>query len=207
MGQSGAKSRVARDFRSPALYRPTLVSYVIANQNAGREVNGIAGGTQVGGRVRYALTAFILLAIWLFMSGVYKPLVIGFAIASVLLVTLVVIRMDRVDGDHPEFHLNPLRFLKYFAWLLAEIAKANWAVTKLILAPGARLNQHMFFVPATQKSDVAQVTFANSITLTPGTITVETEPGRFLVHAVNYSEGDSAALADMDRRISACETI
>jgi len=50
------------------------------------------------------------------------------------------------------------------------------------------------------------VIFANSITLTPGTITVETEDGHFLVHAVSYSEDDPDALADMDARITACET-
>ena len=47
---------------------------------------------------------------------------------------------------------------------------------------------------------------ANSITLTPGTITVEVEPGYFLVHAVNYSEDDHEALADMGQRVAAVET-
>ena len=48
--------------------------------------------------------------------------------------------------------------------------------------------------------------FANSITLTPGTISVETEPGRFLVHAVNFSEDDHTALADMNARVARIET-
>lgn len=157
--------------------------------------------------MRYALTAIILFAVWLLMSGIYKPLVIGFGVASVLLVVFIDWRMDRRDHARPEMHLSPLRYISFFLFLLKEIAKANWAVTKLILAPHLRLNQHLFFTPITQKTDIGQVTFANSITLTPGTITVETEPGRFLVHAVDYGPGVPGELAEMDRRISTCETV
>jgi multicomponent Na+:H+ antiporter subunit E len=144
--------------------------------------------------------------LWLVMSGVYTPLVIGLGAAASLFVTYLIIRMDRVDEGHPDFRLAPLRYIRYFIWLLGEIARANWAVTKIVLGRKPPVHQHLFYVPATQATEVAQVTFANSITLTPGTITVETEPGRFLVHALNYSEADRAALADMDARISAVET-
>ena len=58
-----------------------------------------------------------------------------------------------------------------------------------------------------QKTSVCKTLFANSITLTPGTISVEVEEGRFLVHAVAYSDGDMEALADMDARVKAVETI
>ena len=67
------------------------------------------------------------------------------------------------------------------------------------------LRQHLFAVPHTQKTDLGQVIFANSITLTPGTISVETETGHFLVHAVSYSADDDAALAEMGRRVAATE--
>lgn len=139
------------------------------------------------------------------MSGVYKPLVIGFGVASSLLVVFIIHRMDETDGDRPDFRISVWRYVRYFFWLLTEIARANWAVTKLILAPRVKLRQHMFFVPMSQKTELMEVTFANSITLTPGTITIETEPGRFLVHALNYSDSDDEALADMDRRVSAVE--
>lgn len=157
--------------------------------------------------MRYALTMIILMALWLLMSGIYKPLIVGFGVASVIMVGLIGLRMDRQDRSHPDMRLSPLRFVGYFMFLLKEIAKANWAVTKLILAPRAHLRQHLFHTPITQKSDIGQVTFANSITLTPGTITVETEPGRFLVHALDYSAGVPDELADMDRRISHCEAL
>ncbi len=146
-----------------------------------------------------------LFALWLLMSGLYeKYLVVGLGAASAILAVYVLRRMDAVDGDKLELKLSPLKFISYNAWLMVEIAKANWAVAKLIVS-GKSLNQHLFYVPYTQKTDLAQVIFANSITLTPGTISVEVEPGRFLVHAVDFSEDDHAALADMDQRVSATE--
>ncbi len=54
-------------------------------------------------------------------------------------------------------------------------------------------------------SEVAQTVFGNSITLTPGTITVEAEDDFFWVHAVGYDESDHAALAEMDARVTATE--
>jgi multicomponent Na+:H+ antiporter subunit E len=145
------------------------------------------------------------MALWLLMSGLFKPLIIGFGAASVVLVLVVVKRMDAVDGDRLDIRLKPLAFALYLMWLMVEIAKANWAVTKLVLAPKMKLRQHLFAVRADQSSDLGQVIFANSITLTPGTISVETEAGEFLVHAVDYSADDNLALADMGHRVAKTE--
>lgn len=151
-------------------------------------------------------TIVVLLGLWLLLSGVYKPLVIGFGVASVLIVVFVVNRMDSVDEDRVPLEVNYLQMAKYFVWLLGEIAKANWAVTKIVLSPKMPIRQHLFRTGYTQRSDLAQVIFANSITLTPGTISVETEPGQFLVHALAYSPADLDALKDMDQRVSAIES-
>ena len=133
--------------------------------------------------------------------------IIGFGVGSVAIALFVVRRMDSVDEDRVALDLGPVASLTYFFWLLVEIAKANWAVTKIILSPRMPIRQHLFAVPFTQKSDLGQVVFASSITLTPGTITVETESKDFLVHALAYSTDDRAALADMDRRVTAIETV
>jgi len=156
-------------------------------------------------QVRPIGAAITLMALWLLMSGLYKTLIIGFGVLSVLLVVWLARRMDSIDDDGIEFALNPFRFIAYFGWLLIEIAKANWTVTKTILSPSMPIMQNLFRIPYSQRTDLAQVIFANSITLTPGTITVETEPGDFLVHAVSYTDGDPDALAEMDRRVTAAE--
>lgn len=148
-----------------------------------------------------------LLGLWLLLSGIYTPMIIGFGVASALTVVFVNRRMDAVDNDRLDVRLKPIEFVKYFGWLLVEIAKANWAVTKIILSPKMPINQHLFTIPHSQKTDLGQVIFANSITLTPGTISVETEAGEFLVHAVDYGDEDMAALADMEHRVCAVENV
>ena len=147
----------------------------------------------------------VLLGLWLLLSGIYTPMIVGFGAASAVLAVYVVRRMDAEDGAPVLQTLGPFRFLGYLLWLMGEIAKANWAVTKIVMSPEMPIRQHLFAIPFSQKSDLARVIFANSITLTPGTITVETEEDRFLVHAVAFSEGDHAALADMDARVTATE--
>jgi len=155
--------------------------------------------------VRVVNAFIVFIGLWLLLSGVYQPLTIGLGVASVLSVLFITRRMDSIDGDGVKIDLKPIKLIQYQGWLLVEIAKANWVVTKVILSPSLPIKQHMFSVPYTQKTDLGQVIFANSITLTPGTISVETEPGHFLVHAVAYSPDDKDALADMDRRVTATE--
>ena len=93
--------------------------------------------------MRNLIAAILLFALWLLMSGLYEPLIIGFGAASVILVLFVVRRMDAVDGDRAQLNLNPVTFVGYLLWLLWEIAKANWAVTKIVLSPEMPIRQHL----------------------------------------------------------------
>lgn len=147
-----------------------------------------------------------LVVLWLLMSGLYKTLVLIFGGLSVLLTIFILNRMNKVDGHKLGYDIGVFATLNYLVWLLFEIVKSNWAVTKIIISGKIPNNQKLFKVPATQKCETAQVVFANSITLTPGTITVESEDDNFLVHALNFAEGDMEALAEMDARVTAIET-
>ena len=118
---------------------------------------------------------------------------------------VIVRRMDQVDGDHVRISIKPIQFFFYVLWLFIEIAKSNWRVTKIVLARTMPIRQNLFEVPYSQTSDLGQVIFANSITLTPGTLTIETETGDFLIHALSYDPTDMDALADMDRRVTGIE--
>lgn len=155
--------------------------------------------------MRKAAAAIFLMALWLLMSGIYKPLIIGFGAGSVLLVVWITSRMNAVDDYTPDIRLKPFASIGYTLWLFVEIARANWAVTRIVLSRRMPIRQKMFEVPSSQATDLARVIFANSITLTPGTVSVEARPGCFMVHALAYDDSDVAALADMDRRITNCE--
>lgn len=156
--------------------------------------------------MRTILSILTLFALWLLLSGIYKPLIVWLGLASSIVAVLVVRRMDAVDGHKLSIPLKPLKFIAYLLWLLKEIAVSNIAVTKLILSPTMGLRQHFFRVPNTQRSELGAAIYANSITLTPGTISVEIDRDAFWVHAANFSDDDHAALADMDARVSATET-
>jgi multicomponent Na+:H+ antiporter subunit E len=146
-----------------------------------------------------------LLVLWLLLSGIFTPLLLTLGFISCLATTAIIIRMRILNSESLPAQVSIMALPGYLVWLLKEIAKANWAVTKIILSPRCVLQQKLFNVPNSQTTDVGKVIFANSITLTPGTITVETEHGYFVIHALTEEAADLDALADMDRRVSIVE--
>jgi multicomponent Na+:H+ antiporter subunit E len=147
-----------------------------------------------------------LFGLWLLLSGFFdNTLLLGLGVVSCVICVYIASRMEVVDHESVPLQLK-FGVFGYLFWLSAEIGKANWAVTKVILSPRILLQQRMITVSADQETDVGRVTFANSITLTPGTITVETEHHSFLVHALTTDAADLDALGDMGARVSAVET-
>jgi len=113
--------------------------------------------------------------------------------------------MQIVDKTPVKFQINIFSLVTYCFWLIKEILRSNITVAKTILSPQIKITQNMFDVPLSPKSEAAQVIFANSITLTPGTITVETEKKSLLVHSLNFSNSTEDEIADMGNRVSKCE--
>ena len=156
--------------------------------------------------LRSILTAIFLFLLWYLMSGIDKTLTLGLGIGSSIFAVWIARRMENAsDFKSLKVQLRPVESLKYCIWILLEILKSNWTITKVILSPNMNIKQNMFKVPFSQKSDLGQTIFANSITLTPGTISVEVEEDHFLVHALVFSSGDHAALAEMNERVSKIE--
>jgi multicomponent Na+:H+ antiporter subunit E len=151
--------------------------------------------------MRYATTLTILLALlWLGISGVYKPLLFTLGAGSVLFVVWMSRRMDVVGVEH-----NPIlyswRLPVYWVWLLKEIVKSNIEVARAALQPD-RVRPSVFFVPMKLGSAVGKVTYANSITLTPGTVTLLLEDDRVEVHALLESSAESVKSLEMERMIA-----
>ena len=160
-------------------------------------------------KVEITLKIFVLgilySAIWIAFSGHFDFLLLSFGVISVLIVLYTLRRMRIIDETPIKFQMNVFNFVTYCFWLIKEILKSNIAVTKTILSPKIKLKQEMFDVPLLPKSEAAQVIFANSITLTPGTITVETEKNSLLVHSLNFSDSTKDEIAEMGSRICRCE--
>ena len=154
-------------------------------------------------RIFSALLA--LVAFWLLLSGMFTPFLIAAGIGSALAVTLISQRMDLIDHEGHPIHLAWPALLSYWPWLLKEIAKSGWDVTKRILDPRLPISPALIEFQPTQQTEMGLVIHANSITLTPGTISVEVEPNRFLVHALTQEGADGLAGSEMDRRCTALE--
>ena len=146
-----------------------------------------------------------LMTLWLLMSGLYKTLIIFFGAVSVLLVTIVINRMSAEDGYELKLSFNLIKTMQYFAWLMLEVVKSNWVVLKILLSRQVKINQNFIEISAAQQDDLARVIFANSITLTPGTVTIETENKTFLVHTLNLTDSTKTDLNTMNERVAQIE--
>jgi multicomponent Na+:H+ antiporter subunit E len=144
-----------------------------------------------------------LFVFWLVLSGHYTPFLLAMGLVSTGLAVYVAARMGLIDAETVPTQLK-LSLLIYWLWLAWEIVKANRDVARIILARHMSLGQQFVLVPTSQTTEMGRVIFANSITLTPGTVTVETAENALLVHALTGAFVPS--LPDMDRRASIVES-
>lgn len=142
-----------------------------------------------------------LFAVWLLLSGHFDPLLIVLGILSCIGVVFISWRMDGVDREGVPVHLT-VSPLWYWPWLAVEIVKANIDVTKRVLSPSLNISPTMVRLKTSQKSDLGLVTYANSITLTPGTVSVDVEPGEILVHALSREAAEDLKGGVMDRQVT-----
>ena len=112
--------------------------------------------------------------------------------------------MDVVDHEGHPIRLGH-RALLYWVWLIKEIIKSGWSVTKVILHPALPISPTLVRFKPSQKTDVGLVLHANSITLTPGTIAIEATSGEFYVHGLTRDAALGCDGSEMDQRVSACE--
>lgn len=151
------------------------------------------------------LSLFALLFLtWLLLSGLYTGLLLGLGVLSCLLVVAVCRRMQIVDLEGHPNHLV-IGMLRYMPWLLWAIVKANIDVARRIVHPRLPIAPRVIRVAASQKTHLGQVVYANSITLTPGTVAVETGEGTIEVHALTGEAAEEVRSGGMDGRVTDLE--
>lgn len=148
-----------------------------------------------------ALTLFVF---WLLLSGIYTPFLVVAGLGASLAVALLAARMEIADREGHPVHFTRAAF-GYWPWLVKEIALSGWQVARIILHPGLPISPTLVRFKPSQTSTVGLVTHANSITLTPGTITVEAGHDGFLVHALTRAGAAGVVESEMDRRVSRLE--
>ena len=144
----------------------------------------------------------VLFGVWLLLSGIFEPLLLGLGVLSCVIVVLIANRMDLIDHEGHPIHLG-WRILTYWVWLTGEIVKASLDVARRILDPKLPIHPLLVRVKASQASELGQVIYANSITLTPGTVSMRVAGGEILVHAIARAVAEDLERGEMDRRVTA----
>ena len=151
-----------------------------------------------------SLTIFLSL-LWLLLSGYFtEPLLLGLGLASVVSVVVITYRKRVLDPEGHPVHLI-LNALFYWPWLLKEIVMANIDVAKALLSSPMAIAPTVFTVTGSQRSELGRVIYANSITLTPGTVTIDLEDDKLTVHALTPAGLAGVESGEMDRRIARLE--
>lgn len=143
--------------------------------------------------------------LWLLLSGHFaEPLLLGLGAASVLLTVVLSVRMGVVDREGHPVHLS-IRGIFYWPWLVKEIVLANIDVGKAILGLTGDVQPSVFKIKASQTSDLGKAIYANSITLTPGTVTIALDDNEMTIHALTPAAAEGLATGEMDRRVARVE--
>ncbi|MCH1572151.1 MAG: Na+/H+ antiporter subunit E [Longimicrobiales bacterium] len=145
-----------------------------------------------------------LFGFWLALSGHYTPMLLGFGVGSCGLVVYLSHRMNVIDEEGVPLQ-SALRMMMYLPWLLKEVLVANIDVAKVILSPTLKISPRMVLFHGSQKTDLGRVIYANSITLTPGTITTGVNGNEFEIHALRAADLETDEEQAMDMRCSRVE--
>ncbi len=142
--------------------------------------------------ISFILTFILMFGTWLILSGNFDPLLLWLGGISCFLVSFYF-----YDLLFPEWHVGYIRiffrFLRYSPWLIGQIILANFHLLKLVFHPKMKdlIDPKIVTLRTNLTSDIAITTLANSITLTPGTITITANrDGIFKIHAIDRESAE-----------------
>ena len=150
----------------------------------------------------FLLTFFILFLFWIVMSGRFDLLHLTLGVISCAIVSHISHDLFFKDMTSKDRHIEIIRFIKYLPWLFYQIVVANFYVAYLALDPmlSERIDPRIIKFKTMLKKEMSLVTFGNSITLTPGTITVLIKEGFYYVHVIDMISAKSLP-GDMEKRV------
>ena len=156
--------------------------------------------------IRHTLYLFLgLTAFWLLNSGHYTTLILSLGGASIAFVIYISHRMDVIDHESLPLHLSWTKLPVYILWLLKEVVVSNISVVKHIWLGNDSISPTLSTMQVNQKTEIGKVIYANSITMTPGTVTVDLAGDQITVHSLLRENIDTLELGEMDRRVSQLE--
>jgi len=145
-----------------------------------------------------------LMLFWMMLSGDFGLLNLALGFVSVLLTVSICNRMDVVDQESQPVEMST-RLPVYWAWLALKVVKSNLDVTRRIWTPGKSISPTVVRLKLSQQTALGKVIYANSITLTPGTVTLAIEDDEILVHALTRADAAALETGEMDRQVRELE--
>jgi multicomponent Na+:H+ antiporter subunit E len=156
--------------------------------------------SQQSAALRVVMLTVMLVAAWLLWSGFFKPLLLGLGAFSVILVVYLSHRLRLFDTDVFAFRFS-LRLFKFWGWLFKEVILSSLEVSRLVLNPKMPISPAVFEFKTRCSHPVDVVILGNSITLTPGTLTLNINDGNLTVHSLTRQGIKDLEAGEMDRRI------
>lgn len=151
---------------------------------------------------RTVFVAALFAATWVLWSGIYSTLTLTLGALSCVCVTVLAIRIGFFDSEVYALHFGR-RLPGYWLWLLREIVKSNVNVARIVLSPRLPIEPVVISVDAQELAAVSQATLANSITLTPGTLSTDVNRGMIEVHCLTREIADELREGETLRRVGA----
>lgn len=149
---------------------------------------------------------FVLFGFWVLLNGQWTTEI---AVVGLVLSGLIYAFLCAYVGYSPrkEWQLVKRlgRIAAYGAYLVGQIFLSAWAVIRLVWSPRLVVEPQLAAFDSRLRTDAGRVTLANSITMTPGTITVDIQDGRYLVHCLDSELAEGLQDSDMERRIQHVE--
>jgi multicomponent Na+:H+ antiporter subunit E len=150
--------------------------------------------------------ALLLMGLWLLLSGHYDVFHIALGVLSVGIVFWLNRKIRRLPiaavASQPDAHLRPLRLLAYCVWLPVQILKSALYVAYVVLHPHLPISPVVVRFRSQQPNLFAQMILGNSITLTPGTLTVHIQGDEFVVHALTRSTAQDLLDGSMQTKVA-----
>lgn len=158
--------------------------------------------------MRFILSFLILFSFWILLSGETNPILISSGILSSLLVSYFSYDMLISKGNLKKNIIMYMKFLKYQPYLLFQIILANIDVIYRVLHPKLPIDPVVVKFKTNLEKEFCIVTYGNSITLTPGTVTIDINKDKeFIVHALVSNYADSLLKGEMEKRIKQIENV
>ncbi|MDJ0741579.1 MAG: Na+/H+ antiporter subunit E [Gammaproteobacteria bacterium] len=150
--------------------------------------------------MHYLSATLSLSLFWIVLSGHFSPLLLSVGAVSVALVVWLLWRMDSTDRQPNTLHPS-LGLFAYLGWLLWEVVKANIDLAKRILHPSLPIEPTWTRLDVGLSTKLGKTLYANSITLTPGTLTTDVDEGHFMIHALSREGIESLRAGEMEEQI------